>query len=521
MNFVSARRGSRPFAAGALTAAAFALILVLAFAARAQASETLYWNNYGANPDNIAFADIGGSGGGLVNTGGQAIEDPEGMAYDTATNRLFVTTGNGSDRHILAIDLAGGSSPFTAPGAPVEEPEGVAIDPVARIIYWQNTRKDHQAIVWAKLDGSTGGVLSSAGITLDGICCRLAVDPAGGRVYFVNFHPEHPTIAYVNTNNTGGGELSTAGATFDPDGEGIAVDSSAGRVYFFGGTDELGYANTSGSGGGDVSTAGAPVEGPWGLAVDQSISRIYWGNESNGEERTNAFGFIGSNGLGAGGISIATAPVANPQDPLIIKSPVGTGAPVISRNPAVPAELACSTGSWGADYAGSFVYQAPRSFAYQWSLNGTALGSGPDRITASAAGSYTCTVTATNQSGSASQTSAAGTTVTATNVKLTTKPRKAKAKPGKAAKFKVTALNQGDIQTSSNAKVCVKVPKKAKKALKAPKCKALGVVGGLSTKVTKLKVKVKPTAAPGNYKVTLQVKGAAGKAVKATVKVIG
>lgn len=206
---------------------------------------------------------------------------------------------------------------------------------------------------------------------------------------------------------------------------------------------------------------------------------------------------------------------------MILKGPSGTGAPAITRDAVNPALLSCSTGSWAADYAGSFVYQAPRSFGYQWLLNGAAIaGATGSTLTATTAGAYTCTVTGTNSVGSASQTSTAATTVKAASVKLTVKPKMAKAKAGKTAKFTVKALNQGDLATG-NAKVCVKLSKKAKKALKAPKCKKLGVVGALITRTAKLKIKVKPTADTGTYKLKLLIKGSAGKAVKATVKVIG
>jgi uncharacterized membrane protein len=107
----------------------------------------------------------------------------------------------------------------------------------------------------------------------------------------------------------------------------------------------------------------------------------------------------------------------------------------------------------------------------------------------------------------------------AAKMKLTVKPRTAKVKAGKLATFNAKALNQGDVQTG-NAKVCVKVPKKARKALKAPKCKTLGSVSALKSKNAKLKVKVKPSAA-GTYKVKIQVKGTAGKAVTAAIKVVG
>jgi DNA-binding beta-propeller fold protein YncE len=521
MHFVSERRDHRLVAVG-FASIALAFIAVFAFAARAQAAETLYWNNYGSG--SVAFSNIDGSGGGALNVGSEVVQSPEGLAYDTLTNRLFVPNEDGGNGHITAINLDGsGASSFTAPGAPIEEPEGIAIDPATRTIYWENTDGEG-SIAWAKLDGSAGGVLNTTGAEVVNPCCRLAIDPEGGRIYWMNFPaPNEGRIAYANLNNTGGGgELDLTGSTLEPGAEGLAVDHAAGRIYFLDG-EAVGYAKLDGSGGGDLPVGTAPLDRPWGLALDPALGRLYWGNEGNDEERTNAFGFVSTSGTGsdAGGISIATAPVAHPQDPLIIKSPSGTGVPVVTRDATNPAMLSCSTGTWAADYPGGSVYQAPRTYGYQWLLNGTAVSGGTaSTLNAMQPGSYTCTVTATNQSGSASQTSGAAATVSAASVKLTVKPKKAKAKPGKLATFKVQALNQGDLATG-NAKVCVKVPKKAKKALKAPKCKKLGVVGALAKKTTKLKVKVKKNAAKGSYKLTIQVKGSAGKAVKATVKVLG
>lgn len=517
MDSVSVRRGSRFFTAVVSASIALALAAVLAFAARAQATETIYWDNYQANPDNVAFANIDGSGGGLLSTGSETIESPEGQAYDTVTNRLFVTSGPGAVRHIVAINLDGsGATTFTAPGAPVDEPLGVAVDPASRTIYWANIGVT-DAIVWARLDGSAGGVLNTSGVTLQDPCCRVAVDPAGGRLYFVNFSGGIGKVAYVNTNNTGGGELSLAGSTIEPDGEGLAVDSAEGRVYFLGGTNQIGFANVNGSGGGDISTGGATINTPWGLALDPSIGRLYWGNEGNAKVRTNAVGFVGTNGSGAGGISIATAPVANPQDPVILKSPTGTGAPAVTREAKTPSLLACSQGSWAADYAGSFVYQAPRTYAYQWSKNSAAIaGATASTLATTTPGSYACVVTATNQTGSASQTSAA-TVVTASKVKLKTK-KKARVQPGGVATFKVTAVNQGNL-TTTKAKVCAKVPKKAKKALKAPKCKKFGKLTAGGKRTATLKFAVKDSAEAGTYKVTFQVKGSAGVSAKAKILV--
>lgn len=502
------------FAVGAFFA--LALMALLALTTRAQAAETILWNNYSATPQSIGFADITGSGGGTLNLNGASLDDPEGMAYDSVTNRLFVASDAGSPTGgITYINLDGtGAGFFTATGAVFKEPEGVAVDPATRMIYWLNTEGE-DSIGYAKLDGSAAGLLNTAGTTLSG-GYRLALDPVAGRVFVANQTEGGIAISYVNVNGSGGGNLSTAGATPTKGSNGLAVDPAAGRIYYL--NNELkgvSYANLNGSGGGDVNISGAPFEGPYGLALDPSLSRLYWANYGNGETATNAFGFANPGGGGAGGITPAT--VNGPQDPVILKSPSGTGAPTIARSAKTRSELTCSQGSWAADYPGSFVYQAPRTYSYQWALNGTAIaGATAPTLATTKPGSYSCAVTATNQLGSANQTSAP-INVKAAKVKLTTK-KKAKVKPGGTATFKVKGVNQGDLK-SKNAKVCVKVPSKAKADLKAkPKCKALGKVKGGGKDSAKLKIKVGENAA-GTYKVTFQVKGSPGKAAKAKIVV--
>jgi DNA-binding beta-propeller fold protein YncE len=153
MYFVSERRDHRLVAVGSALIA-LALVAVFAFAARAQAAEKLYWDNYGSGT--VGSANIDGSGGSLLNLGSEELEQPEGMAYDTVTNRLFVPTEDAGNGHIVAINLDGsGASSFTAPGAPIDGPEGITLDPASRTIYWENTGTE-ESIAWAKLDGSAG-----------------------------------------------------------------------------------------------------------------------------------------------------------------------------------------------------------------------------------------------------------------------------------------------------------------------------------------------------------------------------
>src|SRR6267154_903680 len=158
------------------------MLALLASAARAQATETIYWDNYLDQPNTIGFANVDGSGGGLLNLSGLTFETSEGMAYDPVANRLYIAASGPSpnEGQIVFVNLDGsGAGVFSAPGAPAASPEGIAIDPSTRMIYWANYGT--KTISWAKLDGSVGGVLNTGGAALEGMY-RLALDPTGGRV---------------------------------------------------------------------------------------------------------------------------------------------------------------------------------------------------------------------------------------------------------------------------------------------------------------------------------------------------
>lgn len=507
----------RNSAAGIL---AIALAALLWMASAAQGAELLYWNNYEENT--IAFANIDGTGGGALNLAGSAIENPEGMAIDTATNRLFVASAGESSKnvgHITAINLDGsGAVTFSPPGAPVDVPEGVVIDPATRMIFWANTGTEPSlgSIAWANLDGSAGGTLNTTGAKVENPY-RIGIDSVGGRVYWANTAGPFDSISYANTNNTGGGgNLDLTGATVPKGISGFTVDPPAGRLYWIENEKEIiSFAALSGGSGGDLNMTGATFDDPYGLAFDPSVGKFYFGNYGHAAERIGAIGTLNLAG-GGGAINVATAPVKGPQDPMILKSPTGAGVPKVTRSKKSRSALSCSTGSWAADFAGSFVYQAPHVFTYQWKGKGKTLkGATKATLQTKSAGKYTCVVAASNQVGTATQTSAA-LEVKASKVKLTAK-KKVSTAPGGVAKFKVKAANQGDLK-SGNARVCVKVAKKDKSDLKAPKCKSLGTLKGGVKRTATLKIKIGGSAG-GTYKVTFLVRGSAGVSAKAKILV--
>jgi len=517
---ISASGASRRTSAIGGGIVAIALTALLWMASAAQAAELVYWNNYEENT--IAFAGIDGTGGGALNLTGSVVENPEGMAIDTATNKLFVASAGETPKNpgfITAINLDGsGATTFSPPGAPVDVPEGVVVDPATRMIFWANTGSggSNGSIAWANLDGSAGGTLNTTGAKVENPY-RMALDPVGGRVYWTNTAEPLDSIAFANTNNTGGGgNLDLTGATVPKGITGYSVDPTAGRIYWLENENEIiSFAGLSGGGGGDLSMTGATVDDPYGLAFDPTIGKFYFGNYGHAGERIGAIGTL--NLLGGGGaINIATAPVKGPQDPTILKSPTGTEVPKVTRSKKSRSGLSCSTGSWAADFAGSFVYQAPHTFAYQWKSKGKSLkGATKATLQAKSAGKYTCVVTASNQAGSAGQTSAA-VNVKAAKVKLTAK-KKISTHPGGVAKFKVKAVNQGDLKSKS-ARVCVKVAKKDKSDLKASKCKSLGTLKGRGKRTAAVSVKVGQGAA-GTYKLTFLVRGSAGTSARAKILV--
>lgn len=435
------------------------------------------------------------------------------MAIDTVTNRLFVASvGVG----IVYVALDGsGAGIFTAPGAVVDQPYGVVVDPATRTIYWANDGSGPAdgSIAWARLDGSAGGLLNTTGATLVNPY-KIGLDPVNGRVYWGN-HPEEGdiSISFAKTDNTGGGDLKINRPLGDVTA--FAVDPAAGRLYWSQSNQgEFLYTGLLGGDVTNVDTSGAELVSAYGFAIDPALQRLYWASYGNHENRVNGLGYFGLSG-GGGNITPQAAPFAGPTHLLILKSPTATGTPPITRDARGRAALVCGVDRWAADFAGSFVYQAPTTYTFQWSRNGKPIaGARTAALTAKSPGRYACAVMATNQAGSAEKTGVAK--VKAAMIKLSTKG-KTKAEARDLVTFKVKAVNRGDLKPKS-AKLCVKLPKAAQDDLKAPKCKKLGLKGRAKKTLT-IKLKVKGGADEGTAKLTFQVKGAAGKAAKSKIVV--
>jgi DNA-binding beta-propeller fold protein YncE len=510
--------GSRHGLTWLVGAIALVSCALLGVAARAHASETIYWDNYRAEPVTIGFANIDGTGGGLLSTSAAEIGEPEGLAYDPANGRIYVADYEKSRIDWVAID-GSGSGVLDTGSAVVKNPEGIAVDPKTQTVYWANDVLVG-SIGYASANGGSGGVLNIAGAVAEDPY-KIALDTTNGRVYWA----AKDAIYYANLDNSGGGTLAYTPGQGPNGWTGINVDPAAGRLYFSGQSpakvEGIYWFNTSGVGGGEVALSpnpAVPAESyldPYGLSFDPSNGRFLWANYEADEEKAKAIGTATLNLVGSSLLPIATTPVSGPQDAIVLKGPSGTAAPTLTKQLTA---LSCSQGSWSQDYPGSYVWSAPVSYSYQWSLNGQAIsGATATSLTATSPGSYTCTVTGTNRQGSASQTSS-GATVSAASLSAALQTKKPHAKAGKVAVVKLLLANVGEL-SSAPVKVCAApLTKAAKKGLKAPKCATVAALSNGSSVVATLSVKTLKTA-KGTYKFTALVKGATVTPVTVSVKV--
>jgi sugar lactone lactonase YvrE len=373
-----------------------AALACLACAPAALGADSIWWGNFG--PSKISFANLDASGAGDI-APSATVMNPEGTAIDAAAGKIY--WANAGAKKISVSDLDGSNAldlPITGPSAPFG-PNGLAIDPIAGKLYYANSTVAH--IVAANLDGSGAVNLNTSGATLSG-AAGVAIDPAANKIYWANSPANKISVA--NLDNTGGGATLPINSSFLHSPVGVAIDKVAGRIYWANlTTNTISFAGLDGSGGGNLNTGAATVNQPIGVAIDPGADRIYWGNAAIGAAQVS---FARLNGTGGGDVPTLNATADRPVYPSLLRSAVGTGAPAITGGTMTGATLACSHGSWAPDLLGSFLYRAPQSFAFQWSLDGVDIaGATSSTVTATAPGKYSCRVTATNHAGSATQAS--------------------------------------------------------------------------------------------------------------------
>jgi len=359
------------------------LMCVVAWLApSAFASDAIYWSSY-TSPGAVRFGDLAASGAQDLVSGESS---PEGVAIDLAAGKIYwADAGSGAIR-VANLDGTGARDLYTGESSP----SGVAIDPSAGLIYWANSVSGSGSIRVGNLDGSGARTLFAG----ESYPVGVAIDPAAGKIYWGSY--DTFKIRVGNLDGTGATDLFT-GENYPT---GLAVDPAAGKLYWtneFAGTIRVG--NLDGTGASNLYTGEA--SGVGGLAIDPAAGKIYWGDFSAGTVR------VGSLDGTAPPQSLYTGET-DPWFVALLRAPLGTGAPQVSGPVQLGQSLSCTPGSWAADLLSGFLYRAPQSLAYQWTVGGVPIaGATKSSVQATTPGEYQCEVTATNAAGSTTQTSAA------------------------------------------------------------------------------------------------------------------
>jgi PQQ-like domain len=368
---------------GTTIGCALALSLCAAgwLASAAVASDSLYWSSY-TNGAGLLFGDLGGAGAQNLFTGESS---PEGVAIDAAAGKIYWADTTSGAIRVGNLDGTGARDLYTGESSP----SGVAIDPATGLIYWANSVSGSGAIRIGSLDGTAAARSLFAG---ESYPVGVTIDPPNGKIYWGSY--DTFVIRVGNLDGTGARTLFNR-ENYPTQ---LAVDPAAGKLYWtneFNGNVRAG--NLDGTGATSLYTGEGDIGG---VAIDSAAGKIFWTNWNLGTIR------VGSLDGAAPAQSLYTG-LTDPWMVALLRAPLGTGVPQVAGGGAIGQALSCSPGSWASDQLSAFLYRAPRSFSYQWTLNGAPIvGATASSVTVSSAGDYRCEVTATNAAGSTTQTSA-------------------------------------------------------------------------------------------------------------------
>jgi len=407
----------RRFGIGLAFAVALALI---ALPASAVAATTLYYVGESETSEGNGVFDVGLGVAGTPSSLFAEPEEatPEGIALDPANGKVYWTDTRTGE---IRVGGLGGESegPAQTLYKMVGTPVGLAVDATTGKLYWTEPASGEIS------SGDIGGEEEGPAQTLyegEPAPIGLAVDATTGKLYWTDHESGEIRVGAVT------GELEAPAKTLLETTEevgGIAVDPTNEKVYwtnnsFASEPGEVWAANLNGSEPEPLyvekeATAGETI--PYGIAVDPAAGRVYWADFKSGLIRS---GGLGGEAAGETAETVAEAQAKGPNFIALLGSPVNTAAPTISHPivavsyasagawSVVNVPLSCGEGTWAGDVSAASFYQAPRSFAYQWLRNGTALaGATAASFTPAEGGSYVCDVTASNQAGSTVQGSAA------------------------------------------------------------------------------------------------------------------
>jgi hypothetical protein len=371
---------------GACALISFSLGLCLAPTAFARVM--VFWSNSTANKISYASPLEQGPGADLA-INPAFIDTPYGTTIDAAAGRVY-WLNRGGEGSIGYANLDGsGAGLLNTTGASFGDPSGLAIDPVGGRVYWGNPEPGQESIGYANLNGNGGGVIHISGAAAEP--SALTIDPSLQRIYWSSSAAN--AISYANLDGGGAHDLDTTGAPVTGP-KGVAIDPYTNRVYWTNQEgDSIGYANLDGGGGGKANPAQA-IEKPVGLALEGNA--LYWADGGADRVRAGNFG-------GCCVVSLEITPGVTQSGvafPVILESPRANAVVKVEGSHRPGSLLTCSTLPWGGDTIEAFRYLAPHSVSYQWFRDQKPIaGATGTTVTAGKVGKYLCQVTGANFAG--------------------------------------------------------------------------------------------------------------------------
>jgi hypothetical protein len=173
------------------------------------AARRIYWTNNGG--DKVSFANLDGSGGGDLQTDGIAtVAAPGGVMVDPGQRVYWTNTLVAADGLAFLSVGAPGGADFDTGTATVMQPQALALDPTTRKVYWVDV---NGRISFADLLDAGDGDLDLGGFTV-GVPAGIAIDPGAGKLWWSD-DAGGGSIASASLTGQGAARLATPGAVLD------------------------------------------------------------------------------------------------------------------------------------------------------------------------------------------------------------------------------------------------------------------------------------------------------------------
>lgn len=364
------------------------------------AHNKMYWvDYYGVNVGTIGGCKGSRTCGKLLYSAADlntsnGYEYTTGITIDPDTQTLYVGVYNNglSEYQIKKMSTTHNNASISVIPSAAHIPNGNGVGSIVFYddkLYWtQGTYSETTTgVMWGEIDTEVGGAIATGTdvTTLTAGIWGLAIDRTHNKIYFANW----------------------TGATRGPWGT-VGVAELDGSDVSFALTQDLCGA---------VLANDEFLSGPNGIAYDFHDESVTWGNWNWSSEGDPGKARVNTGGYGTRCQFIevnqnvkfdGNQPISYGQQSAVayLYKPEFSATPQVTFRSRVHASLFCNV-AFDGDRGEAHLFMAPSSKKYSWTLNGKKITGTTSTLRAKKAGSYKCTVTGSNYSGSTSATSPA------------------------------------------------------------------------------------------------------------------